>query len=349
MLAVSAVVTSFAFSAQIKALPEVMRPDNIAVDGNELYVVEGAVITVYSLKDSSTIRKFGKIGEGPGELKVLPGNYYNKIVVFPDHIQVESIDKLACFTKKGEFLKEKRKKVLNVRQTEPVGKNFVVKKRITGEDGLQYTAVLLCNSEVEVIKELYRQRYIQQGEAPPIKMDMIMDFVNFKVCDDKIFIEKSPKGFVIDVLDGNGKKLYEINKKYEIMNVTDAHEKEFIERFKEDPMVKQGIKSVGDWAKFKNMIRMVFPDTFPAIQGLELSDKKLYIQTFKVKDNRSEYVIMDLKGNIIKKVYLPRFDNTPVMAKMLDAKLHAIHNGKLYYLIENLDEEVWELHIEEIK
>jgi hypothetical protein len=68
-----------------------------------------------------------------------------------------------------------------------------------------------------------------------------------------------------------------------------------------------------------------------------------------LKENKSEYVVMDLKGNIIKRVYLPRVENVPYMSKIIGSKLHTIYNDKLYYLQENEEEEKWELHVEEIK
>jgi hypothetical protein len=37
------------------------------------------------------------------------------------------------------------------------------------------------------------------------------------------------------------------------------------------------------------------------------------------------------------------------MSKILGAKLHTIYDDKLYYLMENEDEEEWELYVEEIK
>lgn len=174
-------------------------------------------------------------------------------------------------------------------------------------------------------------------------------FIYYSVCDDKIFIDRSPDGFVIDVFDSQGNKLYEIEKDYEKLKVTPDHKKEIINRFKEDPNIKSASQQVGGWEETQKLFTMNFPPIYPAIQELVITGKKIYIQTFKLKENKSEYVVMDLKGNIINRVYLPRFENTPMMSKILGAKLHTIYNDKLYYLMENEDEEEWELHMEEIK
>jgi len=340
-------MASLAFPTKVGTLAEVMKPDNITVYGNELYVVEGAEISVYSLDDLSLVRKFGKKGDGPGELKVLPG-FYNKISVFPGYILLVSFDRFVFFSKEGTFLKEKKKSFL-ISQILPVGKNFVVKKLTIGDDGITYSVIALYNSEMEKIKELYRQKFVQQGALGSVKLDMVMDFVSVKVYDDNIFVDASSKGFIIEAFDSQGKNLYQISKEYEKIKVTDDHKKEIIERFKEDPVIKFQMQNHGGWEGVKKLFTMKFQDTFPAIKNLEIFGEKLYVQTFKVKENKSENIIMDLKGKIIKTVYLARFENTPMLAQILGAKLHTLYNDKLYYLLENEDEEEWELHVEEIR
>jgi hypothetical protein len=89
-------------------LTGVLEPESIRVSGNELYVVEGAAIFVYSLKDLSLIRKFGKKGEGPGELKVFPF-WPNSITVWPGYIFAEGLDKFIFFSKEGKLIKEHKK------------------------------------------------------------------------------------------------------------------------------------------------------------------------------------------------------------------------------------------------
>jgi hypothetical protein len=341
------ILTNFGFPGIVSSLPEVLKPDNITVYENELYVVEGAEISVYSLENLKLIRKFGKKGEGPGELQVYPNFFYNKVSVFPDYIFAVGALKVIFFSKDGEVIKEKKKPLL-LMQVVPVGDNFVV-KRVRPDNKLLYNCISIYNSQMQEIKELHCQKFVQQGQPPAAKVDMIMDLLDFKVYDDKIFIEKSTNGFLLEVFDLKGNKLYQIEKDYEKIKVTDIHKKETIERFKQDPRIKAASNQLGGWAETKKLFTMKFADYFPAIQSLEISNQKLYVQTSKVKENKSEYMIMDLKGKVIKKVYLPWFENTPMMSKILGAKLHTIYNDKLYYLMENEEEEEWELYVEEIK
>jgi hypothetical protein len=58
---------------------------------------------------------------------------------------------------------------------------------------------------------------------------------------------------------------------------------------------------------------------------------------------------MDLRGKILKRVFLPKFKNISVVGSILGTKLHAIQNDMLYYLSENEDTEEWEFHGVQIK
>ena len=347
LIAVLLTLTSVVFSELAGSLPEVMKPGNITVYEDELFVVEGAEISIYSLKDLKLKKKFGKKGEGPGELMVTRG-FFNKVSVFPDYIFVLGFNKVMFFSRKGEYIKE-IKKSMYIFLAEPIGENFVVRSYKQGDDKLLYNAIAICNQKFEEIKELYRQKDLQQGAPPNAQLDIVPDLIYYDVYDDKIFIDRSPDGFIIDVFDSQGKKLSQVEKDYEKIKVTNDHEQEIINRFKEDPNVKSSIQRRGGWAELKKILNINFPDFFPAVQELEITGKKIYIRTFKLKENKSEYVVMDLKGNIIKRVYLPQVENVPYMSRIIGAKLHTIYNDKFYWLIESEDEEKWELHVEEIK
>jgi hypothetical protein len=333
------------FPARIGTLPQVLKPVGAAVDEDSLYVVEGATVSVYSLKDLRFVRKFGREGEGPGELKNTPF-YVNKLVVLPGNIMLEGLDKIIFFSKQGKLEKEIKKKSLLIVQTLPIKNNFVVcRHRREKDPDVAYNCITLHNQDMEEIKDLYCMKHFDQGRPPSSEMDMLMDIPGFKVYDDKIFIEESPKGFVIEVFDSQGSKLSQIDKSYEKIKLSDSHKNEILDRFKSDPLIKRG----GGWEQFKKTTKMIFPDTFPAIKNFEIANGRLYIQTYKMVEGKAEYVVTDLKGKLIKKAYLPRFQPPSLLADALGIKLHAIQKDKLYYLKENEENEIWELHVEEIK
>jgi len=71
-------LAAFVWAENPGTLEGVLVPEMIQVSGDELYVLEGATIYVYSLKDLKLLCKFGQKGEGPGELKIMeafPNNF----------------------------------------------------------------------------------------------------------------------------------------------------------------------------------------------------------------------------------------------------------------------------------
>lgn len=345
VLLISILIVNLSFAVRIGTLPELLKPEVMRVYQDELFVIQGASIFIYSLKDLTLKRKFAREGEGPGELKKVP-NFSNNIIVYPGRIFVESIDKIVYFSRDGKFLYEKRKFPRSSRIM-PVGENFVGKNRTEGEDNKIYTTLNIYTSGVEKRlekkKELYRQKFPQQGISD---VDIIPDSLNFWVHDNKIFVEESLKGFFIEVFDSEGEKLYEIKKDYKKIKITDAHKKDALERLKQDPLIKlQG------WENIKRIFKFNFFDTFPAIKDIFVTENKIYIQTFNCESGKDEFVIMDLEGNLHKKIYLNPGHNPPVLVGMigLGPKFYSIYKNKIYYLEEDEEEEMWELYVTNIK
>jgi hypothetical protein len=339
---------SLLFSKNIGPVPGVLKPNMMEVAGDELYIVEGAVISVYSLNGLQLLRQFGREGEGPGELKVVP-YYNNRLRVFPDFILAESVDKLIYFSKKGTVIKQIGKPVESGFFT-PVGKNFVGKKvKRDPEQKTTFVVIALYGPEHYEIRELYRQKFAQQGSGRNVTIQLFSDLLNFQVWDNKIFIEKSPEGFLIDVFDSNGNTLYQINRDYEKIKVTGAHKEAAIKEIKEDPTIKRRIKQFGSWENLLKMMKFTFPEFLPPIQNIEIADERIYARTFQKKNNKEEYIVMDLEGKMLRKTYIPRVHPLSLKDQLIGVKMAVIKNDKLYYLKENEEQEVWELHVYEIK
>ena len=327
-------------------LEEVNKPDNITVHKDKLYVMEGAIVLIYNLRNLKLIRKFGRKGEGPGELKVIPGRDYNRVNIRDEYILTESVDKIIFFTHEGKMIREMRKGGLQLAKTQPVGKNYVSYKIFADPNTrLAIGQVILVDAEFKEKKVLFSQPFIQQGGPPNIKIDMIMDFTHFQVYKDEIYIDESPKGMVVEVFDSEGKKLREIKKDTTKIKVTGKDKEYILNRLKNDP----NTKAQGGWDVIRQIIKPQWAEYFPAIQSLEVSSDRIYLQTSHLKNGKEEYVVLDLQGKELKRVFIPRFENIPLLAEILGAKLQTIKNNKLYYVIENEDDETWEFHVEEIK
>jgi hypothetical protein len=355
LVVLSLLMVSFVFAAHPGILEEVLVPEMIQVSGDELYVLEGATIYVYSLKDLKLLRKFGQKGEGPGELKIMAA-FQNSLTVYPGYVFVQGFDKVIFFTKQGKLIREQR---FNMKtKILPLKEKFAIKTfPFEDENGKTYWAIKLCDSEMKEIKELYRQEFPIQFQKAENAIPMIPDALNFWVYDDKIFVEESPKGFLIEVFDSNGKKLYQIEKKHEKMKVPEEYKKIVENHLKEDFLHKKvnlfvpfHIMEAG-WDGFKKWATLIYPDYLPPMRDIFVDSNKIYIQTFNRRNNKQEYIIMDLKGNIIKKVYLPVVQPSTFASEMvgLGLKFYAIDKERFVYLVENEEEEEWEVHIETIK
>ena len=103
---------------------------------------------------------------------------------------VEGINKILFFSRDGQFVKEKRKPP-GTTQLMPIGDNFVAKRIVPSpeDDRMALSAIYLYDSEMKQIKSLYSQKWVQQGTPPSIKLDMVSDFINFRICDKKIFVD----------------------------------------------------------------------------------------------------------------------------------------------------------------
>lgn len=339
-------LTSLVFPPALGTLTEVMQPSMIAVDGNELYVVDGPTFYVYSLKDLKLLRKFGKKGEGPGELMVFPF-MPNKITVLEDRVFVTGLGKAISFSKDGKYIKE-FKTHQQVFQLIPAGKNFVARELVRRAQP-SYSSITLYNSKMEKLKELYRQDWVTQGTPPRYSIDMLMDFTSIAVWDGKIYIEQSPKGFIIDVFDSDGNKLYRINNDYQKRKITGKDKQSLEQQLADDPSIKNDLKSLGGWKEAKKLFKLVYPDYYPPIKDIEVSGGKLYVRTYNWKGDKGEYLVMDLKGNLLKTIYLSRNLEEGILARIAGGKLYTMTDGKLYFLKENEEEEVWELHIESMQ
>jgi len=332
-------ISFFAFSTILGTLKGVLKPEMIQVFENELFTVEGATIWIYTLPDLTLKMKIGKEGEGPGELKKT-NQWYNTVTVRKNYIFIDSLDKIVFFSRKGTFIKE-QKKPYGIHQMVPVGENFVALKQADIQDKIQYQSINLYDSNLNPIKELYKQKSPIQSIGR--STEMIPDVLNFWVWENNIYIEKSRDGFLIEIFDCNGKIQQSISKKVSFIKVTDTDKQRAVNKFKEDPFVKQ----IG-WEELKKFSKIIFPQSYPSIDSIIVDEKKIYVKTFKKNNNLEECLVMDLSGNIQKKIHLPQVNTAPFMAHLLGVKYYTICQEKFYFIQENEISEEWELHVFEM-
>ncbi len=316
-------------------IPQPPNPGQLTVCAEGIYVFDRFTIYRYS-HDLKPLGSFGREGEGPGELKK-NRFHQNFMFLLPDRIFVDTVDKMLLFSKTGKLLEERKKGRNLWTQTLPAGNRFVVKQLDRSDNKREFITIVLYNSKLEKIKELYRQ-------ISPIQitsLDILYDSPYLWTTDDKIFIEQSPKGFLISVYDTEGKHLYNIDKPYEKIKVTPEDREKGLQFYKET----QFVKDIG-FDEIKKRVKFLSTDIFHPIQHFRVIGKKLYVKTFKRKKGMEEYVVMDLKGKELARHYLPPVAKTPLSAQIngIDKQLYGFYNDAFYYLKEN-EEEEWELHV----
>ena len=112
------------FSSKVVPLPNLINPDSIMIDNDQIYITDMEKICIYSSKDFTLKKKFGKKGEGPGEFKINPAAVAKlQIYVQPDCIIVNNLSRVSFFTKNGSFKNEIN--VTSGLNFIPIGKKFV--------------------------------------------------------------------------------------------------------------------------------------------------------------------------------------------------------------------------------
>ena len=320
------------FSEQIIKLSEINKPQNIYIDQESLYITEGATIFKYSLKDYKFLKKFGKMGFGPGEMRLMPHMDGNKIEISfrEKEIFVFSRNKVLYFSKNGEYLREI--KALFGIWHKPLRNNFIGRSELR-ENNIYYLTINIFDNEFKIKKEICRFKSAnQQGKK--------INFVGSKpstyyIIKNKIVIDNRWEG-VVHLFNLDGKKLFDIPVVLEKIKFTLDHEKGYFNYLKKHPALKN------QWGQFRQ--RLTTPEYFPYYKHLVVADSLIYIQTYKIKTGNSEFIIYDLNGKFVKKLWVPI-----ISENASEDYPYTIRNQKIYQLVENVDDEEWNLVINEIK
>lgn len=321
-------MAAFSFAKVAAVMPEIDNPLTMAVDSQQVYVVQKAEIFVYSAIDYKFKFKFGQAGEGPKEFKISPGG--EGVMIFPqkDVLVINSPGKLSIYNKDGKFIKESKiPPGLGSNLLQPVGANYVSMNVVVKMTGDIDAIADLFDAELNKIKGIYHKKMMSFNSMEfPAK-----NFACYAQGNRFVILEMS-NDISVSIFDETGKQVASIKQKTEKIDVTEGFKERVYETYKTMPDTKPVYEII--------KARIKFLKEFPAVQNLYLGDGKIYLQSYLEKDDKVEYLIYDFGGKFLKKVFLPvhflyGFRHTPL----------AFRDGKLYQLVENEDEEEWELHI----
>lgn len=364
--------TLTAAGADVKtfALPPGIEPQVLAVDKDRIYLCEyenftqkpESHIAVYSRSDFSLLAKIGQVGKGPGEFLFGPSGFY----VVNDQIWALDIRKTIVFSKDGTFQKEipiPRDIFASLYPLVPVGDRFASLAGDWSDVSKGNTRVFgrLYGSDFRMIKEFYGQIPLQVPPPPPpppappgqrteakgdnaavVKEEYqaIPECIDFAVAENKIFVADTRRGFHIAVFDSLGVPLYEINQDYVALPVPPEY----------DLALKKKLNETQGW--LNQVAEIKFRDSFPAFYSFKIADGKIYISTYAEKDGLYELVVMNLKGDVLKRSF--SFPLGPSYDSMYDnfnvaKNRYAISGGKIYYLAKSSNNGSYEVRIEELK
>ncbi|MGD2090169.1 MAG: hypothetical protein PVH61_28590 [Candidatus Aminicenantes bacterium] len=324
------------WAAKVAVLSELQRPASITVDGSQVFITEDINVYIYSTKDHSLQKKFGKEGEGPQEFKrhINPRGEYIRISVQPKEILVNSIGKISYFTRKGDFIRE-MKVMMSTGGYIPVG-NHMMAFGMAYKEQTRYITLNLYSPQCVKEKEFFRATApLQEGKfIDPVKMSVGKLVITIRVEDNKMFYRGDDQK--IYAFDENGNQIYSITPEYEKVKFTEELKNRYINFSKNDYRYKYV------YEQDKNRIK--WPDYFPLIRDLRVANKKIYVITFKsINDKKECYIYDSADGKFIKKVFIPLAEKN-----VQELYPYTIKNGKVYQLVENLNEEEWELHVIDI-
>lgn len=317
---------------RIGELLEIGRPNFLQVDGDELFVSDEFTVFIYSLQPLALKTKFGSKGEGPGEFTTWPF-----IRVSRDKILCTTITRCLWFTRAGKLINEKKLKELFMLM--PAGKNYLALKLETDlKARTVYYNLVLLNPEFKEDKRLYRalsdSPLVLAQDSGYEEYKMIYHYFDYLAHGDKIFVADSRKGLFISVFDTDGNHLYDIKHEMEPFKVSREYRRKAMELFK---------IVYSQYYEIKKKSSFTFYEYFPPMKHIWIDNNKIYVTTYRQEDGKNELIILDIKGKILKRMFLP-FESMQDWRILGAVDPYTVHKDVLYELVENEETETWELH-----
>jgi hypothetical protein len=320
-----------------------MSPDSVDFTPSELYVLERGTVSVFSLPGVAPVRSFGGGGSGPGRLSPRH-NFDQAIRVAGDTILAEDNDKIILFSRTGRVIGEKRKPE-NTAWFVPVGDRFVAKSMVvTGAPPRQIMRLVIYDSQLREVKELYRQPWFQQRDRNGFSTELLGDLLHFAVVGDRICVEESPRGFVIELFDVSGSRVGTISRARVGVPVTPADRDREMALVRKEKRVAAMIGMTGSWEKLRQIWKITFPAVTPALREIQASDGRLLARTFERKDGTEKYLLLDLDGKAQQELSLPMPTDAETEARVSGTAFFKLVGNRFYYLRQDAGSNRWEVH-----
>jgi hypothetical protein len=313
---------------KVAVFEEFHQPGGINIGNGCIYIQEKTTVFIYNLEDYKFVNKFGKEGEGPGELKINP--FWFPMIVFPanNKVYISSLAKLAIFSKTGEYINEYKVNPTDVYW--PFGEKYICLTTTPIQENSQkiVLAFFLANENFKKVKVIYKTDFELNQNS---KIEFPITPFELSIDKDKLYVTAGIHGFAIDAFDQKGEKMYRIKKDYKRLKIPSSYKEKTLQWFQKDPHFKH---------LNELQSRIGFKDYYPPIHSMIANYGKLYVMTNKIEKDQRECIVMDLQGNEIKRIYLPIPEQYG-----LDSNVYfTIRDNYFYKLEENMNNENWELY-----
>jgi hypothetical protein len=311
-------------ATQVYDLPDLLNPHTLTVEGDDLYITGRSQVYVYRFPDQ--LRKvFGKKGEGPGEFR----EYFDQglwVSLDADRICVCSNGRVSYFTRNFKFIEEKKT---------GTGHSFImvddglVGIRFATEGNIAYNRVVLLNDRQQTAKVLQPKKHWYQ----PGKDINPVNVRNPRYCVSGDFIYAEAEDGIIHIYDYSGNSVGTVRANYTLVEVSEEDRQIFHEYYRTHPYYRER------YHELKHLIQ--FPRYYPPVKFFDCDGETLLVMTHVRQDGANEIYLFTGRGEFLKKGFLampdiPLAEVNPIIR---------VANGRMYQLLENPGEEIWQLHV----
>jgi len=292
----------------------IKEPDYAESDSQgNIYIVEqfsDSEFFIYQFSPAGAfIKKFGKKGQGPGELQGI-----NSLVVSQGgHILISdrSAGKVVEFNADGDLVKETKARYV-VREVVPLENgNYIARRTAKDYSESRKWFVCLFNADFEEVKKLdsFDMSAYVPGKPTP---GTIISF-HWRVADDRIYIGNEQRGYELLVYDLNGNLLRKIRKEYKPVPYPEEFKKQTELLAARQPDLNLTV--LQDMPPFNSF----FPD----------DEGRLYVMTYEQAQSQGEIIhdVFNRDGVLIARVPLGKYG---ILGRSLNPLRATAKNGRFY-------------------
>lgn len=310
----------------------------LAIDEDRVYVWDSqCVIHIYDGESFSHIRQFGRKGQGPEDFE-----YIGYVKVLSDRLCIGQGQKVAYFTKSGEFLKALTNPNATTGGYMPIGKNFIG-TRYPPSDPKSSLATLefnLYDSKFELIRKVYQTVFtkfnVYNYEKGKTDVLSVRGCFKYEIQDDRIYIGDTEQGFFFKVFDQWGESLYVISRNYDKRKISSGDRIKLLNELRE---------ALGEqeFNRRKSIVNQyIFPEFYPAFADFSVADGKIYVFSYPIPDQPRLVTMLDLQGNLLREVEVAG----GLLQRAAGGQSYSVYKGRYYFMVYNEITDKWELHAE---